>query len=247
MTTVISSGAVAQADAGLPAVPAAYQAAAKAKLKRDRESYGAFRAVDQQEHERAWKRHADAAVAAAENEVRLFREDVETLEPETEAALKAFRDAEDRAREAREYARRQQAEVERVKDTGSAEEATDALLRADTADGVAADRQAAAERARAEFDGFDRDLWEAREGLAGAERVVVEAEKQAQVPAGAAPISDVTIRACTSYMQLDEVWDTLSERDKLRVRQAGQPRDMMSDEQFRAMVREVLGRRGATA
>jgi hypothetical protein len=48
-------------------------------------------------------------------------------------------------------------------------------------------------------------------------------------------------------MQLDEVWDTLSERDKLRVRQAGQPRDMMSDEQFRAMVREVLGRRGATA
>jgi molybdopterin-biosynthesis enzyme MoeA-like protein len=90
-------------------------------------------------------------------------------------------------------------------------------------------------------------LWEAREGLAGAERVVVEAEKQAQVPAGAAPISDVTIRACTSYMQLDEVWDTLSERDKLRVRQAGQPRDMMSDEQFRAMVREVLGRRGATA
>jgi hypothetical protein len=111
-----------------------------------------------------------AAVAAAEDEVGLWREDVETLGPEAGEALAAFRAAEDRARDARDYALQQGAEAERIKDSGSAREVTDARVRADTADGVAADREADAVRAKAELDGFDKDLREAREGLEGAER-----------------------------------------------------------------------------
>ena len=224
-------------------VPAAYAAAVKAKLKRERESYRAFRAVDQAEHERAHERRVTAEVNRWIEEVRLFGEDIAVLEPEAQAALEASRVAEDRAREAREYARQQQDEAERIKDTGSAEEVTNALVRADTADGVAADRQADAEKARAEFSSLDKDLREAREGLVAAERTLTVARKTAEVPAGTAPISDVTVRACTSYMQTDEVWEQLADGDRRRVRQAGEPRDMMSAAQFQAMLRETLGSR----
>jgi hypothetical protein len=209
------------------------------------ESYKAFREIDRREWEREHQRRRAAAVAAAENEVSLFRLDVEVLETEAAEALEVSRVAEDRAREAREYARQVEAEAARVKDCGSAQEVTDARVRADTADGVAAEREAAAEKARAEVGGLDRDLGEAREGLEAAEHSLRAAQEAAVAPlTGSAPISDATIWANAGFMQADEVWDQLADRDKHRVRQACGPRDMMSEEQFRAMVREVLGHGG---
>ncbi len=73
------------------------------------------------------------------------------------------------------------------------------------------------------------------------------ARKAAQVPAGAAPVSDVTVRFNAAYMQTDEVWNQLTDRDRFRVRQAGEPRDMMSEEQYREMIRPIFGRDGAPA
>jgi hypothetical protein len=181
-------------------------------------------------------------VTAAENEVRVFRLDVEALEPDAAAALEASRAAEDRARGAREYARTQEAEAVRIRETGTAEEVTDARVRADTADGVAAEREAGAAEARGELEGLERDLREAREGLETAERDLRAARKAAGVPAGTAPVSDATMRACAAYMQLDEVWDQLSKGDRGRVRRAGEPRDVMSDREWAEMIREGLGR-----
>jgi hypothetical protein len=65
------------------------------------------------------------------------------------------------------------------------------------------------------------------------------------VPAGPAPISDATIRACAAYMQSDEVWDTLERADRSRVQRLVRPRDLMGDEEFRAMMRQVLTIAGA--
>ncbi len=65
--------------------PPAYGAAAKTKLERDRKSFEAFRAVDQAEHDRAHERRVTEAVATAEDDVRLWRQDVGELEPQAEA------------------------------------------------------------------------------------------------------------------------------------------------------------------
>jgi hypothetical protein len=190
MTTFIAPAPVAAPAA----LPSAYAAAAKAKLKRDRESYAAFRAVDQQQHDRAHRQRVTDAVAAAEDDLRLWREDLETLEPEAAEALAGFRAAEDRARETREHARQQLAEYERVKGKGSAKEETDALILADTADTVAADAERVMEGKQAELTAADGLLAEAREGLATAERHLDKIRAAAEIPAGTAPISDVTIR-----------------------------------------------------
>src|SRR5438034_439918 len=128
----------ARALAGPVAVPPAYAAAAKAKLKRDRESYAAFRRVDQEEHDRAYEQQVTGAVAVVADEVRLWRLDIEDAEPVAAEALAGFRAAEDRAREAREYARQQVGAYERIKGKGSAEEETEARIRADAAAETAA-------------------------------------------------------------------------------------------------------------
>ena len=232
---------------GTAAAPAAWAAVAKAKLKRDRESYAAFRRVDQEEHERAHRQRVTAAVDAAVDDLGLWREDLEMLEPEAAEALAGFRAAEDRAREARQYARQQILEYERVKGKGSAKEETDALVRADTADTVAADAEKAMEGKQAELTAADQALGEAREGLATAERHLDKVRAAAGSPAGAAPISDATIRANASYMQGDEVWDTLSGPDKDRVRQAARPRDRMSVQEWRSMMSEALKIGGGAA
>lgn len=220
-------------------VPAAYRAAVKAKLKRDRESYRAFRAVDQAEHERFHRQRVAAAVAEAEENAGFYRGDLATFEPAAGAALTAAREAEDRARETAEYARTQRLEYERVVGKASAREETDALLRADAADETAHQAAGLAAQAAEESRKADAALAETREGLAGAERMLDKARKRAQVPAGDAPISDVTVRACTAYMQVDEVWDQLAERDRRRVQRAGEPRPMMSDREWNAMMREA--------
>ena len=228
------------ADPAPAVVPAAYQPAAKAKLERDRKSYQAFRAVDQAGHDRAYEQRVTAEVDGWAEEVRLFGVDIAELEPEAAGALKAAREAEDRAREAGEYARTRRLEYERVKGESnvSAQDETDALLRADAAEETAHQRREAAAGAAEVSRKADEALAESREGLAQAERELERTRARAKVPGGAAPISDVTVRACTSYMQRDEVWDQLSDRDKFRVRQAGQPRDMMSGAQFWAEFRE---------
>jgi hypothetical protein len=217
--------------------PAAWAAAAKAKAKRDRESYRAFRAADQAEHEWAHRERVASAVAAAESDVAAWREDVETGEPAAAEALATARAAEDRARRARDYAREQRAELERVEGKSSVEEETDARVRADSASETARHAAEEAEAAAEASRQADRYLAEAREGLAGAERELEEAKQRAAVPAGTAPISDVTVRACAAYMQCDEVWDQLAKQDRDRVRLAGRPRDLMSDREFWAMMR----------
>jgi len=225
---------------------AAYQAAAKAKLDRDRKSYRAFREVDQREYERIHAAAAARAVADAEENARLFREDVDVLEPEAVAALQACRGAQDRAREAREYARQCRADHERIKGSGRAAgetvaEETDALIRADAAEETAYHAEQAAGQAEAELRTADEELAEAREGLTGAEQMLDRVRQQAALPAGAAPITDTTIRACTWFMPRDEIWDQLTEKDRFRVRQAGGPRDMISDAEFRMTLRQIYG------
>ena len=171
---------------------------------------------------------------------------MDVLEPEAAAALHACRGAQDRAREAREYARQCRADHERIKDAGpgaggTAAAETDALIRADAAEETAYHAEQAAGQAEAELRTADDELTKAREGLAGAEQMLDRVRQQAAVPAGTAPVSDVTMKACAGFMQSDEVWDQLAEKDRFRVRQAGEPRDMMSDAEFRMTLRQVFG------
>jgi len=213
---------------------------AKAKLERDRKSFEAFRAADQQQHDEAHRQRVTAAVALAEDDVRLWRLEAEEMEPAAAEALAGFRAVEDRAREARGYARQQLTAYERIKGKCPAAEETEALIRSDTADQVATDAERVMEQKQAELAEADRLLAEAREGLAEAERELGKAREAAEVPAGAAPISDITIRSNAGYMQRDEVWDTLSRADKQRVQRAGEPRDLMSAQEWRAMMSEPL-------
>lgn len=232
----------AASPAAAPAVlPAAYAAAAKAKLERDRKSYRAFREVDQREYEQALGQRAARAVADAEENTRLFAEDVGVLGPEAAAALQACRGAQDRAREAREYARQCRAEHERVRGKGTAAEETEALVRADAAEETAYQAEQAAAGAEAELRTADEELAEAREGLSGAEQMLDRVRQQAVVTAGTAPISDVTMKACAAFMQGDEIWDQLTEKDRFRARQAGQPRDMISEAEWQMTLRQMLG------
>jgi hypothetical protein len=224
-----------------PAVPAAYAKAAAAKAKRDRQSYAEFRALDQEEFERARGRWLAAAVAAAERELRLWREDIPVYEPAAAEALAAFRAAEDRHRKAVKAAAGKRAEYERIRGEATPEEEADAAVRADAADNVATDAAEVAEQKRAGLGDADRNLAGAREGLAEAERTLDKARKAAAVPAGVAPVSDVTISACAAWMQSDEVWDTLAEADRHKVRRAVHPRDMMTLEEMRALFRQGTG------
>jgi hypothetical protein len=48
-------------------------------------------------------------------------------------------------------------------------------------------------------------------------------------------------------MQADEVWDTLDRGEKQRVQRLAEPRDLMSDQEFRAMMRDVLTIGGGAA
>jgi hypothetical protein len=219
-------------------LPPAYTAVARAKQKRDAESYRAFRAVDQAEHDRAHEQRVTAEVDRWAEEVRLFGEDIAELGPEAEAALVAARAAEDRWREAGEYARTQRLEYERVRGKVSASEETDASLRADAADETAHHAGQVAAQAAEESRQADEALAEARGGLVQAEQALERAQERAMMPAGTAPVSNVTVGACFAYMQQDEVWDELDDKDKFRVRQAGEPRPMMSTAQFQAMLRD---------
>jgi hypothetical protein len=164
------------------AVPDAYQAAAKAKLKRDREAYRAFRAADQQQHEREYERRVTVAVEQWAEEVRLFLEDVEILEPEAEAALRAYRAAEDHLRQAGEYARQKRAAYELIRGKGPAGPETEALRDADAADETVYQAEQVAAQAEAALRAADGDLAEARDGLAKAERTLDEARQQAALP-----------------------------------------------------------------
>jgi hypothetical protein len=224
--------------AGPAAVPAAYAKAAVAKAKRDRQSYAEFRRLDQQEFERYYHARLDAAVAAAESDLPEWQKSVTGLEAERDEAVAAFRAAEDRWREAVKFADGKRREYERVKGEGTVQEEYDATIAADTADGVAADAAEVMEQKRAEMAVADENLAEEREGLARPERTLDTARKEAAIPAGTAPVSDLTINADAAYMQSDEVWDTLTETDRRRVRRAVEPRNMMTGEEFWTMLRQ---------
>ena len=86
----------------------------------------------------------------------------------------------------------------------------------------------------------DADLAEAREGLAAAEPELERVRKVAQIPAGAAPISDTTIRANACFLQSDEVWATLDRDVRFRVRYLAEPRGVLTDQEWREQMREVL-------
>jgi hypothetical protein len=196
--------------------------------------------ADQAEHDRAHERRVIEAVAAAEEDLRLWREDVAQLEPEAEAALAAFRAAEDRAREAAEDARQDRVAHENAKGKVSPKEERDLLIRADTADSVAADAAEVMAARQAELTGADAELAASREGLADAEPRLERVRKAAERPAGAAPLTDVTIRANASYLQTDEAWATLDRDVRFRLHYLAEPRGVMSDQEFRAQMHEVL-------
>lgn len=247
MTSVMKTlPAVLREAPHAPAVPAAYAAATAAKAEADRKAFEAFRAVDQRLWDEARQKRVNAAVAAAERAVEYMRLDAETLAEEAGTALEAARAAEDRAREARAYASEQAAEAERVNGTGTGKEVTEARIKADTADGVAADREAEAATAQGTRDGLDKDLAAARQALEKAERDLRAARKAAKQSAGTAPYSFTTVRACAAYMQCDEVWDQLTRNDRRRVLDAAASRDMMSPAEIGAMFRAAQAVYGGT-
>jgi hypothetical protein len=233
--------------AGPAAVPAAYAKAAAAKLKRDRQSYEEFRRLDQQEFERWRSQQLTAAVTAAEKDLREWQEDITVLEPEAAEALATFRGAEDRHRDAVKAAAGKRTDYERIRGKGTVGEEADAAVRADAADNVAADAAEVVEQKRAELADVDQNLAETRQGLAEAERTLDKARKAAQVPAGTAAISNATISANAAWMMSDEVWDTLTVTDKRRVQRAAQPRDIMTTQEFWAMMRQASATGGGAA
>lgn len=231
MTTVISPRKViARTEAGPAAVPAGYAQVTAAKLRRDRQSYAEFRAADQREHERLHGQYVTRAVRATEGEVRLRRLDLEALEEYAAEKLAAFRALADKSRAAGEYARLQDVAYEKVKGLAETppEEETELSLRSSAAEETAFNARRAADEAEAESREADRDLAEVREQLTQAERDLGAARKAAQVPAGIAPISDVTIKACASWLMTDEAWNALSPRDRQRVHFLAEPRPVFS-------------------
>jgi hypothetical protein len=223
-----------------PALPAAYTAAAKGKLKRDRDSYAAFRKADQDEWDRAHADRLGLAVTEAEENLHLWREEIAEQEPRAEAALAAFRAAEDRHRQAAEFARTARVTYESGKGKVSPAEETDLLIRADTADQVSVDAAEVMTARQADLADVDASLAEAREGLAAGEPQLDKARSAAEVPAGQAPVSDTTIRACSTYMQADELWNTLSRQDKVRVVRLAEPRPALTMHEALTMGADLL-------
>jgi hypothetical protein len=219
----------------------------KAKLDRDRKSFESFRQVDQAEHERAHQRRTAAALKTAEDEARLWDEDVAAAESEAAAGLTAFRAAEDRHRDAVEYARQQLAAYELIKGKGTPAEETGARIAADAAEETADNAGSVLTEKRAELAAADKALAEARDGLVTAERQLEATRKAAARQAGQAPISDATIRSNAAYLQRNEIWDSLDRTDKARVQHLAAPRNLMSDQEWHAMMREVLPTAGGMA
>ena len=240
MTTVMSPKAIARAQAG-PAAEGGYARAEAAKLKRDRQSYAEFRAADQREHERLRELYMTRLVKAAETEVRLRRIDREALEEYAAEKLAAYRALADKSRAADEYARLQLVAYEKVKGLAETapEEETGLSLRSSAAEETAFNARKAAGLAQAESAEADRDLAEVRGQLTEAERQLDAARKAAQAPAGTAPISDVTIKACASFLMTDEVWGALSLRDRQRVHFLAEPRAVSSLAECLAARREA--------
>jgi hypothetical protein len=206
-------------------VPAGYREAADAKAERDKISYEQYRAVDQQAYENAVRARKDLAVSRAATEARDWREDVEDAEGTARAALAQSRAAEDRAREMRQYAEAQRVAYEQARATGAPAALNEAHLRADAAEADADDAEAAAAKARMASQDADAALADAMDGLAAAERELVTAQQDQAAPPGTAPVSDATIAASAVYMQgRDEIWESLSDADRIRVWNAIRPR-----------------------
>jgi hypothetical protein len=104
------------------------------------------------------------------------------LEPAAVQALADSRAAEDRARDAREYARAQPENYGKIGGARTAEQVTEALIRADSADQVAADAEEAADKARRVSRDADDTIAELRDDLAEAERDLAAARKNAETP-----------------------------------------------------------------
>jgi len=206
-----------EAAAGSVSVPAAYVAAAEAKLQRDRESYRAFRAVDQELHEARHKTRTQAELELAKEDLPNWRNDAVQAKAGAADALAAAREAEDEAREAAEFAVQAGDAYRKIKDTGSPQQVTEALTAAQNARKVAEDRRRAAEAAAKAGEDADALLVTARDDLAKAETWFAQAKRAAEAPAGTAPYSEVTIAANFAFMQRDEVWDALSRADQKRV------------------------------
>jgi hypothetical protein len=201
-------------------VPASHKAAMRAKLNRDKQSFRAFRDIDQQLHEQAHQARVQAALGDACQVSADWQEDLAGAEPEAADALARSRAAEDRARAALEHARNAEEAYRKIRSTGTPGEITEALTKAQNALKVAEDEDQAADDARRELDKADIYLAEVRAGLASAEIALQVAGKAAQAPAGTAPYSDATIKANACYMQQDEIWPGLSDADRWRVHAA---------------------------
>ena len=211
----------------------AYVEAVRAKIERDRETYREFRAIDQDIYERQHERMLASEVDAWEADVRLFRQTVRELEAEAAKAGERVKAAEDKLAEATKYAEQCQAAYELAKDSGaSPEEITEADLRFDKALRVAQDAARPVEALRQAAAEAEEDAANEREGLANARNALGAAKANAKKPAEEAPISDITILVCASYMQQDEIWNTLPAAYRSKVADAMVRRPLVSRDEM---------------
>jgi hypothetical protein len=193
------------------------------KLVKDRASYQAFRKLDQELYEARCLAAYDQERAAAGDQVIVEREEVDRLGPLSEAAKAAARKAEDRAQAAAEESRQAFDKHGLLMLSGSPSEVTDALVKAQAARETAVSFRKQADAAEAKRADLERKLIQGRKDHARAVQELAEINANPPVE-DEARISDETIKANFAFMQTDEVWEKLSDRDKHRVHDAARPR-----------------------
>jgi len=205
-----------------PVVPDAYNTVLQAKLKRDRQSFGEFRKVDQQLHDASRKQQIDATISELQESVRDYRLDITALEAEVAKQRSVVSLAGQHATAAEKYALEQRQAWElirndRLEDGTSPDEVVEAEIRMEKAERVAAARRTGAEPARIALEDAEAALAEERAELAEAEEQLARWAKAAGLPTRA-PLSDVTIRTFLALIQSDEqILKSLSPAESERV------------------------------
>jgi hypothetical protein len=225
----------------------AYADAVAAKLKRDRESYEEFRAIDQEIYERAVRRQRESNLAAAEEDVPLFTETVTELEAGVTEARKELQAAQARAATALRNAEKRLHEWEVARDSeASPGEIDDAAVRMTQARKTAEQRAAPLEGLRKQLSDAEADLAFERQGLADAEKALQAAQQMMKAPPGTAPLSEMTVKVNAWYMQSDdEVWDSIGYEGRTMVRDAihARPRTEEDDAIIAARFNAAVARR----
>ncbi len=205
-----------------PVVPGAYSTVLQAKLKRDRQSFGEFRKVDQELHDAGRKQQIDAEISELQENIRLYQMDITELEAEAARQRSVFSLADQHATAAEKYALEQRQAWElirndRLEDGSSPDEVVEAEIRMEKAERVAAARRAGAEPARIALEDAEAALTEERAELSEAEEQLARWGRAAGLTTRA-PLSDVTICTFLALIQSDEqILKSLSPGESERV------------------------------